>query len=169
MSSQDRIKRLSYSAIFTALAIIFGYIEFLFPLPVPIPGIKVGIANLVILVAIYRFNFKAAFSINMIRILVSGLLFSGVFGMIYSFSGGILSMITMFLLYRTDKFSIVGVSMAGGVIHNLGQLLSAIILLNTKSLLSYTPVLLFSGIISGIIIGIIGYLILRRLPSDFKF
>ena len=160
-----RTRLLAVSAMFAALALIFSYIEVLIPLPVPIPGIKLGIANLVVLIAIYRLGFKHAFVINMVRILIAGLLFSGVFGMIYSLAGGILSIVVMYLLYRTGLFSMIGVSMAGGVCHNLGQLLTACVLLSNTAIMSYFPVLLFSGLISGIAIGLLAYVIEKRLPD----
>ena len=164
--SLDRRTRLvAISAMFAALALIFSYIEVLVPIPLPIPGIKLGLANLVIIIAIYRMGFRYSFTINMVRIVAAGLLFSGVFGMIYSLAGGILSIIVMYLLYRTDKFSMVGVSMAGGVCHNLGQLMTAVVLLQNTGILSYFPVLLFSGLISGILIGILAYIIEKRLPA----
>ncbi|MCR5182581.1 MAG: Gx transporter family protein [Clostridia bacterium] len=169
MSSQaktdSRTRLVAISAMFAALALIFSYIEFLIPLPVPIPGIKLGLANLVILIAIVRMDFRHAFAINAARILLAGLLFSGVFGMIYSFAGGVLSIVVMYLLYRTGLFSLVGISMAGGVAHNLGQLLTACVLLQNTAILSYFPVLLFSGLISGIAIGFLAYIIEKRLPS----
>lgn len=173
MSSQARTPRkadrrtrlLAISAMFAALALIFSYVEILIPVPVPVPGIKLGLANLVIIIALYRMGFKYAFTINMVRIVAAGLLFSGVFAMIYSLAGGILSIIVMYLLYRTGLFSMVGVSMAGGVCHNLGQLLTACLLLSNTGILSYFSVLLFSGIISGIAIGIIAYVIEKRLPA----
>ena len=154
---------IAISAMFAALALIFSYIEFLIPLPLPVPGIKLGLANLVIIIAIYRMDFRHAFAINCARILLAGLLFSGVFGMIYSFAGGVLSIIVMYVLYRTKLFSMVGVSMAGGVAHNLGQLITACILLENTAILSYFPVLLFSGLASGIAIGILAYIIEKRL------
>ena len=160
-----RTRRVAISAMFAALALIFSYIEVLVPIPVPVPGIKLGLANLVIIIAIYRMGFRYSFTINMVRIVAAGLLFSGVFGMIYSLAGGILSIIVMYLLYRTDKFSMVGVSMAGGVCHNLGQLMTAVVLLQNTGILSYFPVLLFSGLISGILIGILAYIIEKRLPA----
>lgn len=177
MSSQDNLhgarraqntRRLAFGAMFTALALIFSYVEFLIPLPVPVPGIKLGLANLVIIIAIYRMGFRYAFTINCVRIIASGLLFSGIFGMLYSFAGGILSLIVMYGLYRTEHFSIVGVSMAGGVMHNLGQLLTACLVVSNIRLMSYFAVLLFSGIISGILIGIVAYQIEKRLPSDIR-
>ena len=160
-----RTRLLAISAMFAALALIFSYVEVLIPIPVPIPGIKLGLANLVIVIAIYRMGFRYAFTINMVRIVAAGLLFSGVFGMIYSLAGGILSIVIMYLLYRTGKFSMVGVSMAGGVCHNLGQLLTACLLLENTGILSYFSVLLFSGLISGIAIGILAYIIEKRLPA----
>lgn len=164
MTSQAKAKKVAFISLLTVIAFMFSYIESLFPLPVPVPGIKVGIANIVVLIALYRFDFKTAFGLNMIRIVISGLLFSGVFGMLYSFSGGVLSILVMYLLYKTGKFSIVGISMAGGVMHNLGQLLTACLIMETPGLMVYFPVLLFSGIISGIIIGIISYSVERKLP-----
>lgn len=159
-----RTKRLALSAILAAMAMIFSYIEALIPLPVPIPGIKLGLANLVIVIAIYRLGFKYAFIINCVRILITGLLFTGLFGAIYSFAGGVLSIVVMYLLYRTRLFSMVGVSMAGGVFHNLGQLLVACLIMSNFKLMSYFAVLLFSGLISGILIGIVAAVLYDKLP-----
>lgn len=157
--------RLALSAMLAALALIFSYVEVLIPLPVPVPGIKLGIANLVIVMAIYKLGFRYAFTINCVRIVIAGLLFSGVFGMIYSFAGGILSLLVMYLLQRTGWFSMVGVSMAGGVAHNLGQLITASLLVQSVRMMSYFSILLFSGLISGILIGVLASLIYRRLPD----
>ena len=163
-----RTRKLAFAAMFAALALIFSYVEMLVPIPVPIPGVKLGLANLVILIALYRLGFRYAFTINCVRIVIAGLLFSGVFGMLYSFGGGILSILVMYLLYRTKLFSMVGISMAGGVMHNLGQLLTACAIMSNISLLSYFAVLFFSGLISGILIGILAYSIEQRLPADFR-
>ena len=163
-SRAGRTRRLAFAAMFAALALIFSYVEML----VPIPGVKLGLANLVILIALYRLGFRYAFTINCVRIVIAGLLFSGVFGMLYSFGGGILSILVMYLLYRTKLFSMVGISMTGGVMHNLGQLLTACAIMSNISLLSYFAVLFFSGLISGILIGILAYSIEQRLPADFR-
>ncbi len=163
-----KTRRLAFSAMFAALALIFSYVEVLIPIPVPIPGIKLGIANLVILIALYRMGFRYAFSINCVRIVIAGLLFSGVFGMIYSFAGGILSLVVMVLLKRTGLFSMVGVSMAGGVAHNLGQLTAACFIVSNAALMSYFSVLLFTGLMGGILIGMLSYIIEKRLPSDIR-
>lgn len=159
-----RTKKLALSAILAALAMILSYVEAMVPMPVPIPGIKLGLANLVILLAIYRLGFKYALAINCIRILVTGLLFTGAFGILYSLAGGLLSLLVMYLLYRTGIFSMVGVSMAGGVAHNLGQLLTACLIMSNIRLMSYFAVLLFAGMGSGILMGIVAWLVCQRLP-----
>lgn len=159
-----RTKILALSAIFAALAMILSYIEALIPMPVPVPGIKLGLANLIIIIAIYRLGFKYAFIINCARILTTGLLFTGLFGAAYSFAGGVLSILVMYGLYKTRLFSIVGISMAGGVAHNLGQLMTACAIMSNIRLMSYFAVLLFSGMISGILIGIAASLLCDKLP-----
>ncbi len=159
-----RTKKLALSAILAAMAMILSYIEAMFPLPVPIPGIKLGLANLVILIAIYRLGFKYAFAINCVRIFTTGLLFTGLFGALYSFAGGVLSIIVMYILYRTGWFSMVGVSMAGGVAHNLGQLITACIIMSNIKLISYFAILLFAGMGSGILMGIVAYYVYGKLP-----
>ena len=158
-------RRLALCAMLASLALIFSYVEAMIPVPVPVPGIKLGIANLVIVMAIYKLGFRYAFAINCVRIVIAGLLFSGVFGMLYSFAGGILSITVMYLLYKTGWFSMVGVSMAGGVAHNLGQLLTACLIVSTVRLMSYFSILLFSGLFSGIAVGVLATLIYRRLPD----
>ncbi|MBP3815631.1 MAG: Gx transporter family protein [Firmicutes bacterium] len=160
-----RTKKLATAAILATLALIFSYLESLIPLSFTIPGVKLGIANLVILIALYKLDFKYALAINLVRILVSGLLFSGVFGIIYSFAGGLLSLLVMWLLKSTNLFSIVGVSMAGGVAHNIGQLLVASLIVSDFRMFIYMPILMFSGLISGIVLGYVCYYILNRSLS----
>ncbi|MBR5517193.1 MAG: Gx transporter family protein [Firmicutes bacterium] len=159
-----RTKKLALSAILASMAMILSYIEALFPLPVPVPGIKLGLANLVILIAIYRLGFKYAFAINCVRIFTTGLLFTGLFGALYSFAGGVLSIIVMYILYKTGWFSMIGVSMAGGVAHNLGQLITACIIMSNLKLMSYFAILLFAGMGSGILMGIVAYFVYGKLP-----
>lgn len=166
MQSQSRATRLTLSAILAALAMIFSYIEFLVPFSVGIPGVKLGIANLVIVIALYALDFRYAFTINVVRILLNGFMFTGVFAMLYALSGGILSIVVMGLLKKTDKFSMVGVSMAGGVAHNLGQLIIAAIMVENLKMFLYFPVLLFSGMLTGILIGMGGTILFRSLPKQ---
>ena len=137
----------------------------LIPVSPGIPGIKLGIANLVILISLYYLGPKYACSVNLVRILIAGLLFNGLFGALYSLAGALLSFTVMVLLRKTGIFSITGVSIAGGVSHNMGQLLVAAFLIDSLKIFAYFPVLIFSGIISGAVIGIISYLILKRLPA----
>lgn len=166
MQSQSKATRLTLSAILAALAMIFSYIEFLIPFSVGIPGIKLGLANLVIVIALYALDFRYAFAINIVRILLNGFMFTGVFAMLYALTGGILSIIVMGALKKTDKFSMVGVSMAGGVAHNLGQLIVAAIMVENLKMFLYFPVLLFSGMLTGILIGMGGTILFRSLPKQ---
>lgn len=165
MDRRDRTSKLTIAALMAALALIFSYIEVLIPFNFGIPGIKLGIANLVIIVALYYLGTRYALLINVIRILIGGLLFSGVFGMLYSMAGALLSMLVMVLVKKCGLFSVTGVSMAGGVAHNLGQLLVAAFIVSNIKVFVYFPVLLFSGMICGTVIGCLSYLILRKLPD----
>lgn len=162
----SRTKRLTVSAMFATLALIFTYVEVLLPINLGIPGVKPGLANLVIILALYNMDFKYSMTINLVRIFLSGLLFSGVFAMLYSLSGGVLSLTVMWLLKKSDRFSMVGVSMAAAVTHNLGQLLVAAAVVSNLRLFIYYPVLLFSGIVAGIGIGVIAYIINDKLPKN---
>lgn len=144
-----------------ALALIFSYVEAIIPYNPGIPGVKLGIANVVTVVALYKFGWKEAVSVSIIRIIIAGLLFSGVFGMLYSLVGAALSLAGMIALKKTGLFSVTGVSMAAGVLHNTGQLLVAAALIEDLRMFFYFPVLLFSGIAAGILVGIIAQMILR--------
>ena len=165
MDRRDRTSKLTIAALMAALALIFSYIEVLIPFNFGIPGIKLGIANLVIIVALYYLGTRYALLINVIRILIGGLLFSGVFGMLNSMAGALLSMLVMVLVKKCGLFSVTGVSMAGGVAHNLGQLLVAAFLVSNLKILVYFPVLVISGVVSGAVIGILAYLVLKKLPA----
>ena len=164
-SAHSKASRVATTALLAALALIFSYVEAIIPMPIAVPGVKLGIANLAVLIALYRFDFRYALSINLIRIIVSGLLFNGLFGALYAMSGGVLSLIVMWLLKKTNLFSIVGVSMAG-VAHNMGQILVASLIVSDLRMFMYLPVLMFSGIISGIIIGVIAYYVQRSLNAN---
>lgn len=153
----------------SSLALIFSYIEAVIPFNPGIPGVKLGIANIVTVIALYKLSEKHAVLVSVIRIVVAGFLFNGAFGAIYSLAGAALSLIGMILLKKTDMFSIAGVSMAGGVLHNLGQLLVAAFLIKDLRIFAYFPVLLFSGLASGIAVGIAATLIIRALPKDINF
>lgn len=156
--------KLTLAAMLSCLALIFTYIEFLMPISLGIPGIKLGLANIVIIIALYGLNLKYAMSINVIRIFMAGLLFSGTFGIIYSMAGATISFIAMVFLKKTDKFSIVGVSMGGGVFHNLGQIALAAQLVSNNKIFYYFPVLLFAGLVTGISMGFFSYYLSLKMP-----
>ena len=158
--------RIAACGVLTALALIFSYIEFLVPLPIAIPGIKLGLANIVCLVCLYALGEKHAFLINVTRIALAALLFGSVFSALYALAGGVVSFAVMALLKRTKRFSVCGVSMAGGVFHNLAQLAVAGLLVESAQAFSYFPVLLLSGMATGIGIGILATLILRSIARD---
>lgn len=158
--------RIAACGVLTALALIFSYIEFLVPLPIAIPGIKLGLANIVCLVCLYALGERYAFLINVTRIALAALLFGSVFSALYALAGGIVSFAVMALLKRTKTFSVCGVSMAGGVFHNLAQLAVAGFLVESAQVFYYFPVLLLSGMATGIGIGVLATLILRSIAKD---
>jgi heptaprenyl diphosphate synthase len=162
-------RKIAISSIFATLALIFSYIERLIPLDIAVPGVKLGISNIVVIIALYTIGTKYALGINVFRIFVGGLLFSGVFGMAYALGGGLLSFLVMYLLKKTNLFSIVGVSMAGGVFHNIGQILMATIIIANVKIMLYLPVLILSGIISGIVIGIFSYNLMKPLKKVLSY
>ena len=161
----SKSKSIAAVALLTALALILSYVEAIIPFNIGIPGVKLGIANIVVVIALYVYGWGHALAVNVIRIVIAGFLFSGVFGIIYSMAGGLLSLLVMVLLKKTGLFSCIGISAAGGVVHNMAQLFTAALLVSNLSIFVYFPVLLFSGIICGIITGIVTTVILRRLPD----
>ena len=158
-------KRVSMYGILVALAFIASYIEVLIPFNFHVPGMKLGLANIVVLSALYMGGAEAGITVSLIRIILVGLTFGNPYSAIYGLSGGILSFITMFLLKQTDFFGVLGVSMAGGVMHNLGQLLCAMVLLRLPAVFSYLSYLMFIGIITGGLIGLVVEEILKRVKK----
>lgn len=160
-------RRTALYGLLVALAFVFSYLESLIPVPLPVPGIKLGLANLVVVAALYLLRPGEALAIGCLRILLVGLTFGSPATMLYSLSGGLLSFGMMVLCRRSGRFSVAGVSMAGGVSHNIGQLAAAAALTATPQLVWYLPVLLFSGLATGLLIGLAARLVLpplRRLP-----
>ena len=146
-----------------ALAFIFSYIESLIPIPFPVPGIKLGLANLVVIIAIYGIGVKEAFALSMVRILLVGVTFRDPSTLMFSFAGGILSWLMMLIFMKLKLFSMIGVSIIGGIAHNVGQIIVAMIYVSNTSLIYYLPVLLISGVVSGTLIGILAAYIIKRL------
>lgn len=159
----DKTKKIATYGVMAALAMILSYVEMQLPAFVAIPGVKMGLTNIVVIVALYKMGNKSAIFINIVRIIAVSLLFGTLMSFAFSFTGGMLSTLVMILLKKTDKFSTVGVSVAGGITHNIGQILAAMLLLNTKAIIWYLPVLWLSGILSGLLIGLIGAIIVKRI------
>ncbi len=149
------VKRITYGGILTALALIFSYIEILLPLNFGIPGIKLGLANMVILVGLYFLNRKDVCIISLLRIIISGLLFGSGMSLIFSLAGGILSLAVMIIIKKSGIFSIYGVSVSGAVTHNIGQILAALIVMKTRVVLFYLPILMIAGVVTGFVMGLI--------------
>ena len=156
--------KLALCGVLTALAAIFSYIEAIIPFARGVPGIKLGLANIVIVFALYRMGPGFAFLVSVARIFVISSLFGSIAIAMYSLAGGLLSLVIMALLMRTKLFSVIGVSMAGGVFHNIGQLAVAAAVVETFQILYYFPILLVAGMGTGIIIGVIVKKISRSLP-----
>jgi len=157
------LKKVAYFGVFTALALIFSYVEALIPFHIGIPGIKLGLANLIVVIALYKMGAKEAFCLSVVRIVLSGFLFANLFSIIYSLAGGVLSLAVMVLLKKCGTFSVYGVSMAGGVFHNIGQIMVAMAVVESFSVAYYIPVLLVAGILTGLVIGIVAGEMLKRL------
>lgn len=159
-----KTKRLVLLAMLTAVAMILSYVESLLP-SVGIPGVKMGLANIAVIFALFRFGWKEAAALSLVRVVLVSLLFGSVGAMLYSLAGAVLSLAVMALLRRIDRFSTVGISVAGGVAHNAGQILMAMLILQTKQLLVYLPVLAVSGIAGGALTGLAAALLIRRIPE----
>lgn len=148
-------KKVAYCAVLTALAMIFGYVEALIPFSIGIPGVKLGLANLVIVTALYILPAYQVLLIQLARIVLVSFLFGNMTMMLYSLAGGLLSFAVMCLLKQIKGFSITGVSIAGGVSHNIGQLIVAVLVVQNLKIAYYLPVLLIAGLITGGLIGVV--------------
>ena len=155
--------RVAYFGVFTALALIFSYVETLIPINFGIPGVKLGLANLVIV--IYKMKLTEVYLLSVVRVLLSGFIFGNYFSIIYSLAGGLLSLTVMALLKKSRGFSVMGISVAGGVFHNVGQLIVAMLVVETFSVGYYFPVLLVAGLITGLVIGIVSAEMLKRIKN----
>ena len=160
-----KAREIARFGLLTAAALVLGYIERFIPLAPGIPGIKLGLSNTVLLYAIYLMNWKSAICLMLLKVTLSGLLFSGISAMLYAFAGGALSLLVMVLLHRAKGFSIVGVSVAGAVVHNIGQIAVACLVVRTQALLGYLPVLLIAGVVTGVLTGMVARLVILALEK----
>lgn len=156
-------KRVARTGLLIVLALALSYLESLIPLNVGVPGIKLGLANLVVIFALYRLEARDAILISLIRVLLAAVLFGSVLSLAYSAAGAFLSFFVMLGLKASKKFSCTGVSIAGAVAHNLGQVLAAVVLLETGRLVWYFPALCVSSVVAGVCIGLVSALLIRRI------
>ncbi|MDR1589754.1 MAG: Gx transporter family protein [Oscillospiraceae bacterium] len=160
---------MAFFGVFLALAMLVSYVERVAPSPVPaVPGIKLGLANIAPLFLMYTKGDRAAFGLNVLRCLLSGLLFTGVWGMLYALSGAVVSYGAMAAFRRARVFGVVGVSVIGGVCHNAGQLALAAATVRTARLFYYLPVLIISGVAAGVLVGYLAGLLIRRIGPSFS-
>lgn len=160
----NKAKKIALFGMMVALAFTFSYFESLIPLDFVVPGVKLGLANLVVVIALYLMKPGEAFSIAIIRIFLAGLTFGNVYSIAYSLCGGILSFLVMYLVRKT-KLSVIGVSMLGGICHNIGQIIVAAIVMGTSRIAYYLPVLLVAGLITGLLLGVISKLVIERFEK----
>ena len=157
--------RVAYFGVFTALALMFSYIETMIPIQFGVPGIKLGFANIMIVIILYKSSAKEALLLSIVRIMLSGFLFGNLSSILYSIAGGVLSLGIMTLLKKQGGFSVIGVSVAGGVSHNVGQLIVAMLVVETYQVGYYFPVLLVAGVLTGLGIGVVSQEVLKRIRN----
>ena len=161
--------KIAYWGVFLALALVCSYVESLIPISFGIPGVKLGLTNIVVILMLYTIGAKDAILISVLRIILAGFMFGNAFSIIYSLAGGILSFVVMLLFKNTGKLKILSVSVAGGISHNVGQLIVAALVVENYNILFYVPVLIIAGIITGFLIGLLAGEIVLRIGNRFKF
>ena len=159
-------RKIARMGLLTALALILSYVESLIPAFVAVPGVKMGLANIVVVFALYTLGPGEAAIVSIIRVLLSSLLFGSILSLSYSAAGAVISLLSMIILMKTKIFGVISVSVTGGVFHNLGQILVACLVLETDVLLYYLPVLILSGTITGAVIGIASSIVIKRLQKS---
>ncbi len=159
---QLRTKKTAVLGLFIALSLIFSYIESVIPVPLIVPGAKLGLPNTLILLVLYAYGVKEAAVVNGARIFLSGFLFGNLFSIVYSLAGAICSFAVMLLAKRLNIFPMKAVSILGGVFHNVGQIIVAAFLVSGISLMTYLPVLLVAGVVTGLCNGVLSEIIYKR-------
>ena len=159
-------RKVAQIGVLVALAMVLSYVESLFPAFIAVPGVRIGLANIAVVFALYRLGFKEAMGISLVRVVLSSLLFGSVLSMAYSASGAVLSLVMMAILKRTKLFGTVAVSVVGGVSHNLGQIAVACLILQSRAIAYYIPILILSGIAAGVVIGLVSAVVLSRLEGE---
>lgn len=164
----NKSKAIAFAGVCTALALILAYIEILIPPLFPaVPGIKMGLPNIIIVFLLYKRGPLSAIAVSLLRTILVTILFGNAMAFMYSIAGSVLSLAVMILLRKLNFLSTVGVSVAGAVAHNIGQTLMAMLLLDTTQIVYYMVVLTITGTIAGVFIGICGYLLIKRVANKF--
>ena len=161
----EKLKRLTALSMLVATALILSFVESQIPPIVPIPGVKLGLANIVTLFALYKLGAPSALTVAVVRVSLSSLLFGSVSSFAYAMGGALLSFAVMLLLKKLGWFATFTVSIAGAVAHNIAQICVSMLILQTEVVIYYLPALLISGIITGAVIGIIGAVLLKKLEK----
>lgn len=157
-----RTDRLAKMGLLLALGMILSYVEALFPIAPSMPGVKIGLANMLVVLLLYSYGWKYGMLYQLSRIFLTAMLFGSLFGCIYSLAGAALSMAVMIGLKKTDFLDMAGISMAGGIAHNIGQLIIAYFIVQNTAIGWYIPILLLTGALSGYVIGFISEILLKR-------
>ena len=163
MYTRISTKKIALCGVLTALAMIFSYIESVIPVPIPVPGIKLGVANIAVITILYVLGVKEAIVINLLRIVLTSLLFGTVNSFLFSISGAALSLTIMIIMKKLDFFSCIGVSVCGGVMHNIGQIIAAVFIMGSEAIVFYLPVLIVSGVFTGVVIGVVSGIVAKRV------
>ena len=158
-----KTKKIAVLALSIALAMILSFVESQIPAFVAIPGVKIGLANIAVVFVLYKLGWKEAVLISLVRVFMVSVLFGTAVSLFYSVAGAALSLTGMVLLKRTGLFSTVAVSVTGGVLHNVGQILMACLLLETNVIVYYLPFLILSGVIAGVVIGVVAAIMVKRV------
>ena len=161
-------KKVAFLGIFLALALIFSYIETWIPNVFGVPGIKLGLANIVTVILLFRFGTKEAYGISIVRVILAGFLFGNLASILYGLAGAMLSLTVMLLMKKCSRLKVIVVSAVGGICHNIGQLTVAILVLENYKIAFYLPMLLDCGLVTGILIGIVAQEVILRLHMGGK-
>lgn len=168
MDSKKTAQWVATYGMLIGLAFIFSYIEAIIPIPIPVPGVKLGLANLVVIVGLYTVGIRGTIAVSLVRIVLVGFTFGNASSMIYSLAGGILSLVLMILFRKLNWFSQTGVSIIGGIGHNIGQITIAALVTQTAGVFYYLPFLLVAGVAAGAVIGLLGGLVTERIQKFVK-
>jgi len=168
VSGVSKARKIAYLSVVTALALVLSYLESLFPPFVAVPGVKVGLANIAVVFALYKLGFNQACAVSVLRVFLVSVLFGSAVSLSYSGAGALVSLLGMFFLKRTELFSVPVVSISGAVLHNLAQTAVACIMLDTSVLKYYIPVLLLTGIAAGVVIGLVSAVLIQRVGVQWE-